>query len=223
MSWNLALGAIACIFAISSLLSLFSSKRAALDNPIEGYLLAGASLGRPSVVSLLLSSSFGLNALLYAVWLGYSIGAWALVIQAGWALSFILIAPYSPKIHAHRSLHDLLGTRFDAPTRVIAGICSLVGMMYLMGWEVGIGNATLRGFLQFDGSMTVSETLAGAPWLAGGIVLGCLLYTVLGGLRGNASADKFMNLTKIFIVVGIMMFLFINFKAQTQEIGRAHV
>jgi hypothetical protein len=207
MNWNIAVGSLASIFLLTTFLSIFRSKARSSDHPIEGYLLAGASLGRPSVISLLMSSSFALNSLFYALWLGYSIGAWAILIQAAWSLSFALLAPYAPAIHKHRSLHELLGSRFDTATRVVAGICSLVGMMYLMGWEVGISKSTLSGLLSFDSTMSVAQANAGSAWLTSGIVLGCLLYTVLGGLRGNAVADKFLNVAKILIVLVLTCFV----------------
>ena len=56
--------------------------RGAPEQPLTEYLLADTALGRFPVISLLLSSSFGLNALLYQIWLGYSVGVWGLVAQA---------------------------------------------------------------------------------------------------------------------------------------------
>ena len=55
MTWNLALTAIALVFIVATLLSVLgtSSKKVRSDHPIESYLLAGASLRRTSVISLL--------------------------------------------------------------------------------------------------------------------------------------------------------------------------
>src|SRR5262245_40619955 len=99
---------------------------ALLDQDMQEFLLAGRVLPSSSVVSLLLSSSFGLNALIYAAWLGYTIGAWAIIIQAAWALSFVLLIPFARSFYGISSLHDLLGSRYGAATKVFAAICSLV-------------------------------------------------------------------------------------------------
>lgn len=217
MTWNLALGALAFVFGLVALLAFFSrrSNRGESDHPIKDYLLAGASLGRISVVSLLLSSSFGLNALFYQVWLGFTVGAWGLIVQGAWALSFVFLAPFSRTIRSHRSLHQLLGEKFGPMTRVIAGLCSLVGIMYLMGWEVEISRATLSGMLGLDGAMSVQQSAAAATWLVSGIVFGCLMYTVLGGLKGNASADLALNFLKLAAVSFLTYLLFERFSMPT--------
>lgn len=111
------------------------------------FLLGGRTLERSAVVHLLLSSSFGINALFYASWLGYHIGIWALVIQASWAASFFLLSRFSAKFVEIRSLHDFLGVTFGKRTRVLAAWCSLVGIVYFVGWEVGIGESAIESFV----------------------------------------------------------------------------
>jgi hypothetical protein len=210
MAWNLALAALGAVFVLAAVLSVLgtlSRTKATAPHTLEGYLLAGASLGRASVVSLLLSSSFGLNALFYQVWLGYTVGAWGLVAQGAWALSFVLLAPYTATIRSQRSLHGLLGHRFGAATRVVAGACSIVGIMYLLGWEAGVGKYMFAGLLGSAGGFTPDHASAGAAWLTVGVVLGCLLYTVLGGLRGNASADLLLNALKLVAVFALTVLL----------------
>lgn len=217
MAWNLALGALASVVVLAALLALVSpaSKREERDHPIENYLLAGGSLGRSSVVSLLLSSSFGLNSLFYQVWLGFTVGAWGLVAQGAWALSFVLLAPFSSTIRSHKSLHELLGERFGFVTRVVAGVCSLFGIMYLMGWEAEVSRATIDSMLSSSGGMSIQEAAGAATWLTSGIVFGCLMYTVLGGLKGNAVADLALNLVKLITVCFLTILLLPRFAMPT--------
>ena len=100
--------------------------------------------------------------------------------------------------------------------RVIAGVCSVVGIMYLMGWEVEIGRQILGGLIGSTGEIAGEQSMTGATWLASGIVFGCLLYTVLGGLRGNASADIVLNLMKL-LTIGFITFLLLKWPpTQTQ-------
>jgi uncharacterized sodium:solute symporter family permease YidK len=77
----LALIALISVFVLSTTVSIVSFFKARKVDPLQGYLLAGGGLSRPSLISLLLSASFGLNALFYAAWLGYAIGMWALIIR----------------------------------------------------------------------------------------------------------------------------------------------
>jgi hypothetical protein len=183
----------------------YGSRALRLGAPLTDFLLAARRLPRASVVSLLLSSSFGLNALFYAAWLGYTIGAWALVIQAAWALSFVLLVPFAKSFYDISSLHDLLGRRYGTGTRVVAAFCSLAGMIYLVGWEVGIARGVFTSFF---------ETMPGAP-LGGvssqgeifivGIVLVTLAYTASGGLTGNAKINLGLNAAKLiltFVLIG---------------------
>jgi hypothetical protein len=215
--WTLALTALTFVFLLSTVLSSLSFSKARSSQPLESYLLASGGLSRSSIVSLLLSSSFGLNALFYATWLGYAIGGWALIIQAAWSVSFFLLTPYTSAIRRHKSLHDLLGRRFGADARVIAGLCSLIGIMYFIGWEVGIGKATINGLIATTDQVANEQAPLHSEWLISGIVFGCLLYTVLGGLRGNALADIAQNLLKIVVICFLTYLLFKRFVTQSQS------
>jgi len=174
---------------------------------VSSYLLAGSGLTRVSVVSLLMSSSFGLNAIFYAAWLGYAIGLWALGIQLAWSIGFLLLSRYATKVKSHRSLHHLLGDDFGKVTRLVAGVCSLVGMMYMIGWETEIARRTIGTLLTAGPAQTPPEAAASAGLLAIGVVVACLLYTVLGGLKGNALADKVLNATKVVCLLVIVAVL----------------
>lgn len=211
MIWNLALTAFISVFAFSMLLTLlkFYAARNKTSESIENFLLGGRTLGKMSIVNLLLSSSFGVNALFYAVWLGFSVGVWGLVIQGTWALSFALLTPYSDRLRSRSSLHDFLGKKFGLATKIVAAFCSLIGIMYLMGWEVGIGQTSITTFLTSTNEMTPEDAASSTGLLIIGIVLGTLLYTIVGGLKGNASVDKLLNLLKI-IVIGLLTFLLLQ-------------
>jgi hypothetical protein len=200
-AWNVALVAFGAVFAVTAFLSAFTLSKSKTESSLEGYLLASGGLRRAAIVNLLLSSSFGLNALFYGVWLGYSIGIWALIIQFSWSVSYYLLAPFTQKIQQHKSLHQLIGDRFCIYTQVIASIASLIGIMYFIGWEVNIAKSTLGGLLATTGDLSVTDSAAAGSWLAAALVFGCLLYTVLGGLRGNASADALLNTIKVLVLI----------------------
>jgi len=210
MAWNTALWATGIVLTLALVLAAISKviKQSSPEQPLTEYLLANTKLTRLPVISLLLSSSFGLNAILYQVWLGYSIGMWGLIIQTVWAASFWLLSFHVKKIRQQRSLHGLLGEHFGPTTRIIAGICSIIGIMLLMSWETEIGRTTLFGLLTASGEGKAESVKAASEWLIGGIVFGCMIYTILGGLSGNAYADIGLNSLKIAAVLLVMAFLF---------------
>jgi hypothetical protein len=180
------------------------SKESSDQGLLSSYLLAGGSLGRTKVGSLLMSSSFGLNSIFYAAWLGYSIGLWALVIQLFWSVSFFRLARHAEVIHRHKSMHHFLGHDFGRITRVVAGCFSLVGMMCFIGWEIEITRSTLGNVLSSVNNSADSVATT-AFILAVCVVAVCLFYTVLGGLRGNALADEALNVTKIVCVLALII------------------
>ena len=207
-AWNAALWALVAVSITAAGLAFLGSpsRQRKEEGVLGGFLLAGTRLGRSSVISLLLSGSFGLNGLFYQIWLGYTVGAWGLVTQGAWALSFVLLSTRTSKIVQHTSIHDLLGSSFGVVTKVAAGIFSIIGMGYMLGWEVGIGQSMFSGLLTSqDGVGNGAEV--GSAWLAGAVVVAALLYTILGGIRGNAIADILLNGLKIVLVFGAAMYL----------------
>lgn len=213
MILNLAIIAFLSVFIFAIIMALFqiNASKNKTAGTIENFLLGGRSLGKMSIVNLLLSSSFGVNALFYAVWLGYTIGIWGLVIQGAWALSFVFLTPYSDRIRSGNSLHDFLGKKFGLTTKIMAAFCSLIGIMYLMGWEVGIGETSLNLILTTSNQMSTEEAASSTNLLIIGIVLGALVYTIVGGLKGNAFVDKLLNLLKILVIILLAYFLLERF------------
>jgi len=209
MAWNTALWANGIVIVLAIVAAtIIKGVKGSSDQPLTEYLLAGTTLKKGPIISLLVSSSFGLNALLYQIWLGYSVGILGLVAQFAWVASFWLLSKHVKSIRSQRSLHGLLGSRFGSTTRIIAGICSIVGILLLISWETEIGRAALSGLLNTSAETKEFSAETASEWLIFGIVLGCVIYTVLGGLSGNARADILLNLTKIASVIAVMVLLF---------------
>lgn len=209
MIWNISLICFLGVFIITTVLAIRSFTMAKDSNPLKDYILGGSQLGGTSVISLLLSTSFGLNSIFYQIYLGYQVGIWSLLPQFAWGLSYILLGRYSFEIKKNKSLHELIGKKSGTTARTVAGFLTLIGIMFLMGWEVSIGSSTFKSTYAEEG-LTNGEYLSKILSIA--IVGGCLVYTVLGGLKGNAIADKFLNLVKILIFSGIAIVL-LNYKS----------
>lgn len=218
MAFNSALVAFFIVFLCSALSSIFKKgKPASLTRPLEGYLLANKDLKQQSVISLLLSTSFGLNPLFFQIWLGYTVGGWSLITQAASSLGFLFLVPYTRKIKTCVSLHDFLGQRFGDQTRIVAGFCSLVGIMFMICWESSVGTSAINSiFLQDKGTSVYNVNFA-TNLLTGAIIFGSLFYTILGGLRGNASADILLNILKIGLIVLFTFLIFWGVEANTLD------
>lgn len=198
MTWDSAFWAIGFVFGIGTLFSLLTSHRIKSEKtkPLTGYLLAGESMGKVPVQNLLLSTFFGLNGVFYQGYLGLMVGAWGIVIQFIWSLGVFWFARYTPIFKEHHGLHDFLAVRFGPLARLTAAVLSIIGMTVFIGWETDIGRSTVTGLVGGDD--------AWGTWYVAGLALLTLLYTVWGGLQGNAWVNVFQNIIK-FGVFGTLL------------------
>lgn len=186
------------------------TKNKTTDTP-EGFLLANKNLGKLSVLNLFLSTSFGMAAFFYAVWLGYSIGFWGFVLQATWSLGFLFLIPFTKKIKTANSLHDFLGKQFGAGAKLLSAVCYLLSILFLMAWEARIAQKPIADILAISKTAEGIQTLSPSVFAIVILVLVVLFYTFLGGLKGNATVDKFLNLIKIISIVLLAFWLGSNF------------
>lgn len=166
------------------------------DDKVAKYFGGDRTLSESKVVELLVSTSFGANSILYAVWLGYVMGMWAMLIHFAWCMSFLGIARYSKQIYIHTSIHDFLSCHFGTTVKKVSAICSCVGLLYFTGWEIAIAKSSLESF--------VEQSAFGRPWLWSTLivvtVLIALLYTVVGGQRANGYVNLVVNRVKIALL-----------------------
>jgi hypothetical protein len=208
----LTISAFLLVFIGALMVSFFQKKNKPV-NTLDGFFLADKKLDRLSIISLFLSTSFGMAAFFYAVWLGYIIGFWGFVLQATWSMGFLFLIPYTKKIKPVNSLHDFLSKQFDSGTGFISATCYLISILFLMAWEVRIAQQPLATLLSLSNTGSIIGTLPPANLALVAIVLIILFYTLLGGLKGNANVDKFLNSLKIISIVFIAFLLGSNFKS----------
>lgn len=183
------------------------------DTSLDNHFLAGRSLISRKVASLLLSSSFGANALLYAVFLGYLMGLWGLLIQLAWMLSFYLLARFSPQIYASSSLHEFLETRYGTVTRRIAAACSIIGIMYFTGWEIAVARTSLESMAELSGGVHAHSWKSLGLALLIVVIVAAILYTSLWGRRASGTINVFLNSIKIACLVLLGAVLFVSLAA----------
>ena len=139
-------------------------------------------------VHLLLSSPFSMNGILYQTWLGYSIGYAAIVIQVIWCLSYILMALCAQRIadlSRTGTLHGSIGRVFGLRAEQAAAVASIIGFTLQIGWELIVGVSIFSVIAPGNTNILtiLILTLAGIS----------AIYTILGGIRGNALANQMQN------------------------------
>jgi hypothetical protein len=172
---------------------------------IRSFFWADGNMKAYEGIHLFLSTSFSLNGVLYFMWLGYSIGIAASIIQLLWCISFILLARYTKRIEKlseHGTMHGVIGSAYGLSAEKWAAIASLIGFVLQIGWELIIG-ATI-----FMTALPQSSWVQGALIVVLAVVAG--LYTMFGGLRGNARANELQNYLSIIVLFGLLGWLFFH-------------
>ena len=175
-----------------------NSPRTLSDAQLDKYFLGNRSIKTRQVTHLLMSTSFGANAILYAAWLGYAMGMWALLIQVAWCLSFVLLSKFSNKIYSYTSMHDFLGVKFGKSVRVISAICSILGLLYFMGWEIAIAQT---------GVESLPFTNINWGFIIGIFIMIAIAYTFINGRKLVGIVDTVLNTLKILLFVFIVITL----------------
>lgn len=190
--------------------------KSGFDKSLDGHFLANRSLIGRKTSSLLLSSSFGANALLYAAFLGYVMGLWALIIQLAWAISFYLLARFSKQVYASTSLHEFLEDKFGTPTRRVAALCSIVGIAYFAGWEVAVARTSLESLATLSGG-TASHTWKNlALGLLAAVIVAAVFYTSLWGRKVSGTVNLYLNLIKVACLGIVTIILFASIAGSHQ-------
>lgn len=178
------------------------------DEKVAKYFGIDRALSEGKVVELLVSTSFGANSILYAVWLGYLMGMWAMLIHFAWCMSFCLLSYFSKYIYKYTSIQDFISCHFGSATKKISAICSIVGLLYFTGWEISIAKSGLESFtasLSFGKSWIWSLLLISMICIA-------LIYSVIGGQRANGYINLVMNRIKMILLLVIVIGVFITLK-----------
>lgn len=183
----------------------FSDSTGYVDDKMAKYFGGDRTLSEDKVVGLLVSTSFGANSILYAVWLGYLMGMWAMLIHIAWCLSFCLLSLFSKHIYAHTSIQDFLGSHFGKFVKKIAAVCSVVGLLYFSGWEIAIAKSGLYSFVTTGFIVT-------KPWILSLLltlgIFAAILYTIIGGQKANGYVNNIINKIKLILLVIISIGVF---------------
>lgn len=188
------------VLLVSVVLSLFASRQ---KPTIQAFFWGDRKLSPGLVASLILTSSFSLNGMLYQTWLGYKIGWWSLAVQLFWCTSFAFLAFNIDRFRdalGVGTMHGIIGARFGPRAALVAALASVLGFAILIGWEVVVGATVLGNVAGVSSSLAV--------WLPISLGLLAAAYTSMGGLRGNARANVAQNIFKsLALIAGLVALL----------------
>lgn len=190
---------LAAMVVVSLLIGTLTPKR---NTSLVAFFWGDGKMRKPRLIDLLLSNPLSMNGILYQAWLGYVAGWSAVFIQVIWCISYILLATRQSRLQQivhEETLHGNIGTVFGIKAAKAAAVASIVGFTLQVGWELIVGVSVFKplGFstaLQ-QGILVSSLALIGA------------VYTIVGGLRGNAIVNTVQNRTVSACLWGLIAFL----------------
>lgn len=204
---------LAVLISVILSLAVGTKKAATAAQSLKEYFWANQSLRFLDIASLLLSTSFSFNGILYQAWLGYSVGWAALWLQVVWCLSYLWLARYADRLTelaGTGTLHGVIGRFYGAGAESVAAGASIVGFILLIGWEFACASSI------FEPVLGILSPAANALLVV--LALICATYTMMGGLRANAAANRMQN-----IVGGLMLLTAIYFVSHIGSGGRAAI
>lgn len=164
------------------------------NRTLDDYVLAGRNVGLALAAATSMATWITSNTTLVAPQLTYQFGIWGMVGYSLAALGLILFAPMAKRIKKLMPEGYTCGDFIRLRYGTFAWIVFLViSFFYALGWLVSLGMA--GGILL--------QSLSGLNYHIGmsAILLICVLYTLLGGLRAVIATDYIQT---IIILLGVL-------------------
>ncbi|AWL12759.1 Urea active transporter [Saliniradius amylolyticus] len=165
------------------------------NRSIDDFALAGRNVGIAFATATAMATWITSNTTLVAPQLAYQFGVWGMIGYSMAALGLILFAPMAKRIkelmpHGFTS-GDFIRTRYG---RSAWAVFMVISLCYAMGWLVSLGMA---------GGILLSS-LSDLDYHTGmtAILIICVGYTLLGGLKAVIATDFVQS---ILILVGVVV------------------
>jgi len=169
------------------------------NRTVDDFMLAGRNVGLALASATAMATWITSNTTLVAPQLTYQFGIWGMVGYSMAALGLIFFAPMAKRIKSLMpqgyTCGDFIRLRFG---RFAWIVFLIVSFFYALGWLVSLGMA--GGILL--------QSLSGLDYHIGmtAILVTCILYTLLGGLKAVIATDYIQTL---IILVGVLVIGFI--------------
>ncbi|MDF2179435.1 sodium:solute symporter family protein [Aliiglaciecola sp. CAU 1673] len=165
------------------------------NRSIDDFALAGRNVGLAFATATAMATWITSNTTLVAPQLTYQFGVWGMVGYSMAALGLLLFAPMAARIKALMphgfTSGDFIRTRYG---KSAWWVFMLISLCYAIGWLVSLGMA---------GGILLSS-LSDLDYHTGmsAILLICVLYTLLGGLKAVIATDFVQSL---LILAGVLI------------------
>lgn len=183
------------------------------NRTVDDFMLAGRNVGMALATATAMATWVTSNTTLVAPQLTYQFGVWGMIGYSMAALGLILFAPLAQRIKALMpegyTCGDFIRVRYG---RAAWYVFLIVSFFYAMGWLVSLGMA--GGILL--------QALSGLPYHFGMsvILLICVSYTLLGGLKAVIATDYVQTL---IILLGVLCIGWICWQNVGLEAIHTHV
>ena len=172
------------------------------NKSLDDYMLAGRNVGLAFATGTAVATWVTSNTTMTAPQLTYQLGVWGMVGYSLGAVGLLLFAPLAKRIkallpHGYTS-GDFIRQRYG---KLAWRIFLVISLCYAFGWLISLGMA---------GGILVNA-LSGLDYQLGMsvILLVCVAYTLLGGLRAVIATDFVQTL---IIIIGVVAIGFLVFK-----------
>lgn len=171
------------------------------NKDLDDFMLAGRNVGFAFASATAMATWITSNTTLVAPQLTYQFGIWGMVGYSMAALGLVLFAPMAKRIKELMpqgyTCGDFIRVRYGKAAWIIFLI---VSFCYALGWLVSLGMA---------GGVLLS-TLSGLSYHLGmtAILIICVGYTLLGGLRAVIATDYVQTLIILFgvLIIGFVCY-----------------
>ena len=187
------------------------------NKTLDDYMLAGRNVGLAFATATAMATWVTSNTTMTAPQLTYQLGVWGMVGYSLGAVGLILFAPMAARIkqllpHGFTS-GDFIRKRYGVfAWRVFL----VISLFYALGWLISLGMA---------GGILVNA-LSGLPYRLGMsiILLVCVSYTLLGGLRAVVATDFVQTIIIItgVVIIAILVINTIGFETLHTELREEH-
>lgn len=169
------------------------------NESLDDYMLAGRNVGLAFASATAMATWVTSNTTMTAPQLTYQLGVWGMVGYSLGAVGLLLFAPLARRIktllpHGFTS-GDFIRKRYG---KTAWRVFLLISLFYALGWLISLGMA---------GGILVNA-LSGLDYHLGMsiILLVCVSYTLLGGLRAVIATDFIQT---IIILLGVILIAFL--------------
>lgn len=187
------------------------------NKSLDDYMLAGRNVGLAFASATAMATWVTSNTTMTAPQLTYQLGVWGMVGYSLGAIGLLLFAPLAARIkailpHGFTS-GDFIRRRYG---KTAWRIFLLISLFYALGWLISLGMA---------GGILVNA-LSGLDYHLGMsvILLVCVTYTLLGGLRAVIATDFIQTIIIIVgvIIIAILVIQNVGFEAMHSKLSDDH-